>query len=125
MNINADDPKLTAFALGLLDGADRDAVAAQVKASPELTQIVYEIRQAADVLTAEFGATTNAAAGAGADHAGLRAGNAVGGDPATQSRAGIGSRPYWFVVHGARRLRSSRGSLFLAAFCPTHFGKRR
>lgn len=50
--LSPDDPRLTAFALGELEGEDRAAVAAAVAEHPELQELVQEIRRAADDLTA-------------------------------------------------------------------------
>ena len=50
MPINPHDPNLTAFVLGELDEAARKAVEADVAASPELQQLVEEIRQTTRLL---------------------------------------------------------------------------
>jgi hypothetical protein len=49
---NAGDPRLTAFALGELEGGERDEVAAAVAADPALQAAVEEVRAAASQLTA-------------------------------------------------------------------------
>lgn len=50
--LTPDDPQLTAFALGELDGAQRDAVAAAVAADAVLAQAVEQIRADAQILEA-------------------------------------------------------------------------
>lgn len=54
--LSPDDPRLTAFALGELDGEDQAAIAAVVAAQPELQSVVEEIRRAAEELTAALAA---------------------------------------------------------------------
>ncbi|MCL4695231.1 MAG: hypothetical protein KJ060_22300, partial [Candidatus Hydrogenedentes bacterium] len=48
MQVNNEDPRLTAFALGELDGDERDAIAAAVDADPVLYERVKEITAAAE-----------------------------------------------------------------------------
>jgi Ca-activated chloride channel family protein len=54
MQLLPDDPKLTAYALGELTGADRAEVEAALQHSPECRQAVEEIRQFAGALTKEL-----------------------------------------------------------------------
>ncbi len=54
MKPDPNDPRLTAYALGELDGAERDAVEAQIKASPECSQAVEEVREIATLLADEL-----------------------------------------------------------------------
>ncbi len=49
-----DDPRLTAYALNELEGADRDAVEELLKNDPAARQTVEEIRATADMLHTEF-----------------------------------------------------------------------
>jgi Ca-activated chloride channel family protein len=53
-NLNANDPRLTAYVLGELDEKDRAAVEAALARSAELRQTVDEIRETADLLTSEL-----------------------------------------------------------------------
>lgn len=52
--IDADDPGLTAYALGELEGADAARYAAAVTASPELLAVVVEIQAEARILSKEL-----------------------------------------------------------------------
>ncbi|GMV91940.1 MAG: hypothetical protein AMXMBFR82_17180 [Candidatus Hydrogenedentota bacterium] len=54
MQVNNEDPRLTAFALGELDGDERDAIAAAVDADPVLTERVKEITAAAEAAFQAF-----------------------------------------------------------------------
>lgn len=54
MTINPNDPKLTAYALGELDEKERAEIEAQLAQSKELRHAVDEIRDTADLLTAEL-----------------------------------------------------------------------
>ena len=54
MQIDANDPRLTAYALGELDAEDRREVTMLLETSPEAQAAVEEIRQAADLLTREL-----------------------------------------------------------------------
>jgi Ca-activated chloride channel family protein len=54
--MNIDDPKLTAYALGELDEAQRAAIAHEVAASPEAQREVQETQTMARLLRAEFAA---------------------------------------------------------------------
>ena len=54
MKINLDDPNLTAFALGELAGAEKEAMEQAVAESPEAQAHVAEIQAMAGVLTREF-----------------------------------------------------------------------
>lgn len=54
--LSPDDPRLTAFALGELEGEERAWIAAAVTQRPELQSAVDEIRRAADELTAALAA---------------------------------------------------------------------
>ena len=54
MNINLDDPNLTAFALGELSGPEREAIAQAVAASPEAQAQVEEIQAMAGLLRRDF-----------------------------------------------------------------------
>ena len=54
MNMNLDDPNLTAFALGELSGADKDALESSVAASPEAQAHVAEIQSLAALLRGDF-----------------------------------------------------------------------
>ena len=51
MTFDPDDPRLTAFALGELDDADRAAVEALVAGSPEANRFVVEVREMASLLS--------------------------------------------------------------------------
>ena len=53
-NINPDDPKWTAYALGELNGAERDAVEAELNASEEARMLVEDLRFAAQLTKAEL-----------------------------------------------------------------------
>lgn len=55
MNMNLDVPNLTAFALGELSGAEREAMADAVAASPEAQAQVEEIQALAGSLRRDFG----------------------------------------------------------------------
>ena len=52
--LDSNDPLLTAFVLGELDEQEQARVAAELAKSPELQQVVNEIRQATDMLSAGF-----------------------------------------------------------------------
>lgn len=54
MTYDPDDHRLTAYALGELDGADRDAVEAQVADDAESRKSVEEVRATARLLTEQF-----------------------------------------------------------------------
>src|SRR5204862_417483 len=54
--MNVDDPKLTAYALGELEGEEEARVEAEVASSPEAERIVDETRELAQALKAEFAA---------------------------------------------------------------------
>ena len=54
MSINLDDPNLTAFALGELGGADKDAMQRAVADSPDAQAYVAEIREMAGLLQRDF-----------------------------------------------------------------------
>jgi Ca-activated chloride channel homolog len=54
--LSPDDPRLTAYALGELEGADLAAVEAAVAVDPQLARVVAEIRAAAEKLTAALAA---------------------------------------------------------------------
>ena len=54
MKIDPDNPKLTAYALGELDGKELTEVEAEVQQSEELRRIVDEIRATAQHLTDEL-----------------------------------------------------------------------
>lgn len=56
MKLSADDPKLTAYALGELDAVEAAEVERELQASPELRQAVEEIREASDWLKKELAA---------------------------------------------------------------------
>jgi len=56
MTMQPDDWKLTAYALGELEGEERAAVEAAVNESAEFEAIVDDIRQTADVLSRELAA---------------------------------------------------------------------
>jgi Ca-activated chloride channel family protein len=49
MNVNKQDPRITAFALGELNGDERDAVETAVAADPELQELVKEVGVAANL----------------------------------------------------------------------------
>jgi secreted protein with Ig-like and vWFA domain len=49
MNVNKEDPRITAFALGELDDDERDAVETAVAADPELQELVKEVGVAANL----------------------------------------------------------------------------
>jgi len=54
MNMNLDDPKLTAFALDELDESERSTIAREVEASPEAQRFVAETRRLARSLQREL-----------------------------------------------------------------------
>jgi anti-sigma-K factor RskA len=54
MKINPDDPRLTAYALGELDAADRQAIEAELEKADEFRQAVEEIVRTAALLNAEL-----------------------------------------------------------------------
>src|SRR5262245_16302079 len=54
MKIDPDDPILTAYALGELDEAEREAVEARLEQSPEARRAAQEILQTANLLTQEL-----------------------------------------------------------------------
>ena len=54
MNVNKQDPRLTAFALGELDDHERDAIEAAVEADPNLQELVKEIGIAANLAGLAF-----------------------------------------------------------------------
>ncbi len=56
MNMNLDDPKLTAYALDELDEPEKSTVARAVADSPEAQQIVNETREMAGLLKSEYAA---------------------------------------------------------------------
>src|SRR5712692_7252307 len=56
MNMNIDDPKLTAYALDELDERERSTIARVVAESPEAQQFVNETREFAGLLKSEFAA---------------------------------------------------------------------
>ena len=51
---NTDDPRLTAYALGELEGPSAEAVARYVESSPEAQAVVEEVRLLAGVLSEEL-----------------------------------------------------------------------
>lgn len=59
MNMNLDDPKLTAFALGELDEPEKSAIASAIADSPEARRAVDETRDLARALKNEFAAQLN------------------------------------------------------------------
>jgi Ca-activated chloride channel family protein len=77
--ISADDPKLTAYALGELDGDERAAVEAALRLNPALRATVDEIRAAASQLEAALAAEP--------------ALDAANGEPAQGSSAATGFAP--------------------------------
>jgi hypothetical protein len=54
MNLDPNDPKLTAYALGELDAAERSAVESELAASPAARQELEEIREVATMLTEQL-----------------------------------------------------------------------
>ncbi len=54
MKINLDDPNLTAFALGELSGAERDAMEQAVASSAEAREFVAETQQLSRLLHSEY-----------------------------------------------------------------------
>ncbi|HEY9509013.1 MAG TPA: hypothetical protein VIV82_04055, partial [Verrucomicrobiae bacterium] len=54
MNLNPDDPRLTAYALGELPEAERAQFEAELKASAEGQKLVEEIRATAALLEKDF-----------------------------------------------------------------------
>jgi len=54
--MNIDDPKLTAYALDELDGAERAAIAHEAAASPEAQREIEETQTMARLLRKEFAA---------------------------------------------------------------------
>ena len=63
MNMNLDDPKLTAYALDELDEPERSTIARAVAESPEAQQFVNETREMAGLLKSEFAADLEKARG--------------------------------------------------------------
>ncbi len=51
-----DDPRLTAYALGELDGADAVEIEALMAANPDVQQFVDDVRSAASALESEYAA---------------------------------------------------------------------
>ena len=60
MNINLDDPKLTAYALGELSGAEKAEMETAVAASAEAQEVVRELRQISGALRSEYDAEREA-----------------------------------------------------------------
>ena len=60
MNMNIDDPKLTAYALNELDEPERSAIARAIAESPEAQEFVNETRELAGLLKTEFAADLRA-----------------------------------------------------------------
>jgi len=56
MNINLDDPRLTAYAFDELSGAEKAEMEAVLAASPEAQEFVREVRQLSGALKAEYDA---------------------------------------------------------------------
>src|SRR5471032_852867 len=56
MKITPDDPKLTAYALGELDHAERAAIEAELEKSPECRRVVEDIRETALLLETQLAA---------------------------------------------------------------------
>jgi secreted protein with Ig-like and vWFA domain len=56
LSLTPDDPRLTAFALGELEGPERDQVAAAITANPALQSVVDEIRATASQLESALAA---------------------------------------------------------------------
>lgn len=54
MKLHLDDPRLTAYALGELEGAEAAEMKKLIEENPEALQFVREIQGTADLLTAEF-----------------------------------------------------------------------
>ena len=54
MNLNPDDPRLTAYALGELPETERAAIEAELQQSPECRKAVEEIQNAAKLLSQEL-----------------------------------------------------------------------
>ncbi len=59
MNINLDDPKLTAYALDELAGAEKAEMEAAVASSTEAQEFVRELRLLSGNLRAEYEANAN------------------------------------------------------------------
>ena len=60
MNINLDDPKLTAYALDELSGAEKAEIETALAASPEAQEFVSESRLLSGNLRAEYAAERDA-----------------------------------------------------------------
>ncbi len=60
MNINLDDPKLTAYALDELSGAEKTEMESAVADSPEAQEFVKEVRLLSGNLRAEYEAEREA-----------------------------------------------------------------
>lgn len=54
MKLHLDDPRLTAYALGELEGAEAAEMKKMIEENPEALQFVRDIQGTADLLTAEF-----------------------------------------------------------------------
>src|SRR5262245_48660278 len=54
MNLNPDDPRLTAYALGELPESERAAIEAELQHSPECRKAVEEIQQTAKLLSQDL-----------------------------------------------------------------------
>src|SRR5689334_16590026 len=54
MTFDASDPRLTAYALGELDGTERAEIEALLAESPEARRFVEEVRETARILTEQF-----------------------------------------------------------------------
>jgi Ca-activated chloride channel family protein len=61
MSIDENDPRLTAYALGDLDDAERTQVESELADSPEAREAVEDIRRTADLLQQELQAEPAAA----------------------------------------------------------------
>ncbi len=60
MNINLDDPKLTAYALDELAGSEKEQIETAVASSPEAQEFVRELRLLSGNLRAEYAAEREA-----------------------------------------------------------------
>jgi len=54
MKMNLDDPKLTAYALGELEGPEKSAIARAIADSPEAQRVVLETQQVAQALRLQY-----------------------------------------------------------------------
>ncbi|REJ67944.1 MAG: hypothetical protein DWQ31_09830 [Planctomycetota bacterium] len=123
MTLDANDPRLTAYALGELDEADRAALAAELAAAPELADVVAEIRQAGEFVQGGLAAEP-APQLTDAQRAAIEAAAESGtptssdSDPLPAGLSATGSRPWWSRVSVKACLAIAATLLLLAVAVP-------